>query len=127
LLVALLAVIAVFGFMLATSSEIETNVAANEQDVVLFPEAPACAASDPAAAARRAINLEQQLTEEFRAARLRLQSALRDDDLDSALVAITALRKLLEGEDLPYAAYLSETERQIRLKIQRSKKSGKVF
>ena len=49
----------VFALMLSNQSDLEPSAEANEQDVVLFPEAPACPQTDPAAAARKAVSLEK--------------------------------------------------------------------
>jgi hypothetical protein len=166
-------------FVLAEENQIDSTVVGGEQDIVLFPEAPACPHSDAAGAARRATGLERaaqtkreryrydahdgleagrlyaqagkcfqaandaanqqrvqqvgdawrlEVTEDFRAARLRLRTALQDDDLNTALTAIAALQRLLAGEDLPYVASLASTERQIQLELQRIRKGAdKVF
>ncbi len=65
-----------------------------------------------------------QVTEDFRAARLRLRTALQDNDLNTALTAIGALQRLLAGEDIPYVSSLASTERQIQLELQRIRKNA---
>jgi len=169
----------VFALLLSNQSELETSSEANEQEIVLFPEAPACPQADAPGAARKALSLEkaaqtkreryryaahdgldagrlyaraakcylaagdqagkqrvdhegdewrQQVTQEFRAARLRLRSTLQDRDLNGALNAIGSLRRMLEGEPIPYTAYLASTERQIQLQLYRIRKGAeKVF
>jgi hypothetical protein len=169
----------VFALLLSNQSNLEPSAEANEQEVVLFPEAPACPQTDPAGAARKAMSLEkaaltkreryryaahdgldagrlyaqaskcylaasdpagkqradqegdawrQQVTEEFRAARLRLRTALQDKDLNGALNAIGSMRRLLQGESIPYGAYLVSTERQLQLELYRIREGAdKVF
>jgi hypothetical protein len=69
-----------------------------------------------------------EVTEDFRAARLRLRTALQDNDLNTALTAIAALQRLLAGEDMPYVSSLASTERQIQVELQRIRKNAdKVF
>lgn len=65
-----------------------------------------------------------EVTEDFRAARLRLRTALQDNDLNTALTAIAALQRLLKGEDIPYVSSLASTERQIQLELQRIRKGA---
>jgi hypothetical protein len=65
-----------------------------------------------------------QVTQEFRAARLRLRSTLQDKDLNGALNAISSLQRMLDGEPLPYAGYLASTERQIQLELYRIRKGA---
>jgi len=169
----------VVAMMLANRNDLESTAEANEQEVVLFPEAPACPQADAAGAARRAFALEkaaaakreryryaahdgldagrlyaqaskcyltagdqagkqrvdqagdawrQQLTEEFRAARLRLRTTLQDRDLNGALNAISSLRRILQGEAMPYATYLATTEREIQIELYRIRKGAeKMF
>jgi hypothetical protein len=165
----------VFALLLSNQSDLESSAEANEQDVVLFPEPPACPQTDPAAAARKAVSLEkaalakreryryaahdgldagrfyaqaskcylaagdqvskqrtdkegeawrQQLTDEFRAARLRLRTTLQDRDLNAALNAIYGMRRILEGEPLAYNTYLANTERQIQLELFRIRQAA---
>jgi|SRR6185295_13532808 len=181
LLPLLLACVVVVGglfALLSNQSDLEPSSEANEQDVVLFPEAPACPQTDPAAAARRALALEkaalakreryryaahdgldagrfyaqaskcyqaagdqagkqrtdtegdawrQQLTDEFRAARLRLRTTLQDKNLNAALNAINSMRRILEGEAVPYNTYLANTERQIQLELYRIRQAADAF
>ena len=169
----------VFAMMFANQNDLESGAEANEQEIVLFPDAPACPQADAAGAARRAIALEkaaetkreryryaahdgldagrlyaqaskcyltagdqagkqrvdqagdawrQQITEEFRAARLRLRTTLQDRDLNGALNAISSMQRMLHGETLPYATYLATTERQIQLELYRIRKGAeKLF
>ncbi|HEU4583173.1 MAG TPA: hypothetical protein VFS67_33160 [Polyangiaceae bacterium] len=168
----------VFALLLSNQSELEGSAEANEQEVVLFPEAPPCPQTDAAGAARRAFALEkaaetkreryryaahdgldagrlyaqasqcylaagdaagkqrvdqagdawrQQITEEFRAARLRLRTTLQDKDLNGALNAISSMQRMLQGETLPYATYLATTERQIQLELYRIRKGAEKF
>jgi hypothetical protein len=179
LLPLLLACLVVVGGVLAllwsNQSELATNSEANEQEVVLFPEAPACPQTDAPGAAHKALSLEraartkreryryaahdgleagrlyaqaakcylaagdaagkqrvdkegddwrQQVTQEFRAARLRLRSTLQAKDLNGALNAISSLQRMLVGEPLPYASYLASTERQIQLELYRIRKGA---
>lgn len=56
----------------------------------------------------------QRVTEEFRAARLRLRTALQNGQLDVALTAVVAMRRVLAGEPHPYMAKLAAQERQLR-------------
>jgi len=165
----------VFALLLSNQSDLEPSTEANEQELVLFPEPPACPQTDPAAATRKAISLEkaalakreryryaahdgldagrlyaqaskcylaagdqagkqrtdaegdawrQQLTDEFRAARLRLRTTLQDKDLNAALNAISSMRRILEGEAIPYNSYLANTERQIQLELYRIRQSA---
>lgn len=162
-------------FILTEQSQIDAAAVSSEQEIVLFPEAPACPPSDAASAGRRAAGLERaaqtkreryrydahdgleagrlyaqaakcfqaagdagnqqrvqqlgnawrlEVTEDFRAARLRLRTALQDNDLNTALTAIGALQRLLAGEDLPYVSALASTERQIQLELQRIRKGA---
>ena len=70
----------------------------------------------------------QQVTQEFRAARLRLRSALQNKDLNGALNAIGSLQRMLQGEPLPYTGYLASTQRQIQLELYRIRKGAeKIF
>ena len=69
-----------------------------------------------------------QVTEEFRAARLRLRTTLEAKDLNGALNAISSMRRMLEGEAIPYSAYLVSTERQLQLELYRIREGAdKVF
>lgn len=162
-------------FILTEQSQLDVAAVSSEQEIVLFPEAPACPPSDAAAAGRRAAGLERaaqtkreryrydahdgleagrlyalaakcfqaagdavnqqrvqqlgdawrlEVTEDFRAARLRLRTALQDNDLNTALTAIAALQRLLAGEDIPYVSSLASTERQIQLELQRIRKNA---
>jgi hypothetical protein len=146
-----------------------------EAEVVLFPEAPACPATDPAAAARKAENLEKaaqtkreryryaahdgldagrlfsqasrcyaaagdvanqqrvdqdgqawrsRITDEFRAAQLRLQTAVQNNQYEVALSAVISMRRMLAGETLPYAHWLLAKQRQLNSDIAKRNKAA---
>jgi hypothetical protein len=174
LLLALVLVGGGVAYVLMDQNQLAAAVS-GEQEVVLFPEAPACPPSDAAGATRRAVGLERaaqtkreryrydahdglqagrlyaqaakcfqaagdaqnqqrvqqlgdawrlEVTEDFRAARLRLRTALQDNDLNTALTAIAALQRLLAKEDIPYVSALASTERQIQLELERLRKNA---
>jgi hypothetical protein len=148
----------------------ETTAEENEQEVVLFPEAPPCPQSDANGAARKALSLEKAaeakreryryefhdgldagrlfaqaskcyavvgdqagvarvdaagkawrelVMGEFRAARLRLRTAIQNNQLEAALAAVVAMQRMLKGENVPYVAWLSLKERQLKLDLAR--------
>jgi len=151
----------------------ETTTEANEQEVVLFAEAPPCPMSDVAGAARKAFSLEKaaeakreryrysshdgidagrlyaqaskcyalagdqaglarveaagkawrdRVMDEFRAARLRLRTAIQNNQLDAALSSVVAMQRMLEGETVPYLAWLGTKERQLKMDLARLRK-----
>lgn len=153
----------------------ETTTEANEQEVVLFTEAPPCPQSDVAGAARKAFSLEkaaeakreryryaahdgidagrlfaqaskcyalagdqagvarvdaagkvwrEQVMDEFRAARLRLRTAIQNKQLDAALSAVVSMQRMLAGENVPYLAWLGTKERQLKMDLARVRKAA---
>jgi len=64
----------------------------------------------------------QRIMEEFRSARLRLRTAMQNKQLEAALSAVVSMRRMLQGEDHPYAKTLSSQERQLKLEIEKKKK-----
>src|SRR5262245_29960806 len=59
LIAAVVVVVGVFALLSSRRSQIEAAAEATEQDIELFPDAPACPAPDPAGAARKAASLER--------------------------------------------------------------------
>jgi hypothetical protein len=157
------------------NSDAEPDAAVGEADVVLFPEAPPCPATDPAGAARKAESLEKaaqtkreryryaahdgldagrlfaqaskcyaaagdvanrervdqdgqawraRISDEFRAAQLRLQTAMRNNQYEVALGAVISMRRMLAGETMPYANWLLAKQRQINSDIAKRNKAA---
>ncbi len=91
----------------------------------LFGEASKCyeVAGDPAGKERvdgEGRAWRQRITEEFSAARLRLRTALQNGQLETALSAVVAMRRVLEGEATPYATWLAGKDRQLRTEINKT-------
>jgi len=157
----------------------ETTTELNEQEVVLFAEAPPCPMSDAAGAARKALSLEKaaeakreryrysshdgidagrlfaqaskcyaqagdqlglarvsaageawraRMMDEFKAARVRLRTAIQNNQLEAALDAVVSMQRMLQGETVPYLAWLGTKERQLQMDLARlKKKSEKKF
>lgn len=85
----------------------------------LYAEAAACfaTAGDDAERERServGAELRGRVTEELRAAQIRLRAALADEHDQRALEAIVALGRLLRGEPYEYARWLAEREREVR-------------
>ena len=85
----------------------------------LYAEAAACfaTASDQAERERServGDEVRTRVTEELRAAQIRLRAALGDEQHARALEEIAGLRRLLRGEAQPYARWLGEKERELR-------------
>lgn len=67
----------------------------------------------------------QRVSEEFRAARLRMRTATQNGQLDVAHAAVISMRRMLEGESMPYAAWLANEERRLRLELENKEKKKK--
>jgi len=168
------AIAGVIGLFLLNDVE-ETIAEEEEQEVVLFTEAPPCPQTDVAGAARRAVSLEkaaeakreryryashdgldagrlyaqagkcyalagdqaslarvdsvgrawrEQVMDEFRAARLRLRTAIQNNQTSAAMDAIAAIQVMLQGESLPYLAWLGAKERELTMDIARLEKEA---
>jgi hypothetical protein len=93
----------------------------------LFSEASKCYAAAGDQVGRDRVDREgqewrQRVMEEFAAARLRFHTALQNNQNEEALVAVTSMRRMLDGEALPYANWLANEERRIKLVIEATKK-----
>lgn len=92
----------------------------------LFAQASKCYALGGDPAGQKRVDEEgqawrQRITEEFRAARLRLRTAMQNNQLEAALGAVTSMRRMLQGEDHPYAKTLLSQERQLKIEIEKKK------
>jgi hypothetical protein len=90
----------------------------------LFAQASKCYAviGDQAGVARvdAAGNAWRELvTGEFRAARLRLRTALQNKQVEAALDAVVSMQRMLQGENLPYVQWLGGKERQLKMELAR--------
>jgi hypothetical protein len=88
----------------------------------LFSQASDCYAKSSDAAGKQRSDQSgqawrQKVTEEFRAARLRLHTALQNEQFNVALAEVQVLRRFLRGEPNPYAEWLIQKERELRLKV----------
>jgi hypothetical protein len=88
----------------------------------LFAQASDCYAKASDAAGKQRMDQtgqvwRQKVTEEFRAARLRLHTALQNEQFNVALSEVQVLRRILRNEPNPYAEWLIQKERELKLLV----------
>jgi hypothetical protein len=66
----------------------------------------------------------ERVMDEFKAARLRLRTAIQNNQLEAALASVVSMQRMLQGETVPYLAWLSTKERQLKMDLARLKQKG---
>jgi len=70
----------------------------------------------------------ERVMDEFKAARLRLRTAIQNNQLEAALASVVSMQRMLQGETVPYLAWLSTKERQLKMDLARLRqKNDKKF